>query len=780
MKLAGKNSCRQKGHPTTFKEWDKLARLSALDRVRGAAAWEGSYWKTFVGRDGSFSSEPYPFQISFWVWDSDEKKLYTPQTLPTVWKLAEGCLPVNIINWAANGVEVETSIFACPAPFPYGAKQLSPSKMLVNFARTSLENKSSREKTVSLYVIIRQNPVPKSKGDKELKEIKYTGCNWVSINSRQCLYLVKKPDLSEFDTSVGKWAKIKLLDPVLKWRRAGKSAGETIHGSPPSAALVYNVNLKPHSKRKYDFIVPSPEKNKKFIPADVQKLDFDSNLKKTKEYWKKRVPMELRLPDKRYADMFYSSVYNLLLLMDGDLLYPGPADYFRFFLHDAVGMAEALDKVGLHDLTASAVKHFNYKEGGGYLDELGGNIYGVFSHYLMTRDVPWLRKFYPRMIKKCRLLKKLRAKNLRPSHRKTPFYGLLPTSVSQDAWKFPSHLYIDDWWGLVGLKSAIAAAKVLKKTGDLKWLSDEYDDLHKCLLDSMEKARMREGVNHYPAFADYWPPSKRKIDQEHRILGEAQMAWAHRPALYPGQALGIEIPLDEFKKSYQSYWKKAGKFSGYDGGWFVEYENFFWGYNVKLAHPLIYLGMEKTALKNIEWSLRHQSCPGGWMEAMPSRINKKGLREINKNGGIVGDVPHGWSAAHYVLLLRDMLLREEGQKLILCSCIPGPWLGDGKCIEIKKAPTYFGELGYRIESRLKKGYIKLTLDTKKCHPEGYQLILPVRKNIRSVKIDGKNWNGFSERAVDIPAAAKEILVRLRRNPPRRYVGADANPLHPPK
>lgn len=738
MKIAGKNS-RRKGRSITFKEWDKLARVSALDRVRGVAAWEGSYWKTFVGRDGSFSPEPYPCQISFWVLDRDEKKLYTPQTLTTDWKLSEGRLPINIITWPANGIEVETTVFA---------RELSD-KTLVSFARTSFENKSSREKNISLYVIIRQNPVPKSKGDKELKKIKYDGGNWISINNRQCLYLAGKPAPSGFDVDIEKWANIKLLK---------KNVSETAHGGPPSAALVYNVNLKLHTKKKYDFIVSSPVKNKKFISSVVQKLDFDSNLKKTKEYWKKRIPVELHLPDKRYTDMFYSSLYNILLLMDGDLLYPGPADYFRFFLHDAVEMAEALDKAGLHDLTAAALKHFNYKEGGGYLDELGGNIYGLFSHYLITRDVRWLGKVYPRMIKKCRLLKKLRAQNLRSSSKKTPFYGLLPTSVSQDAWKFPSHLYIDDWWGLVGLKSVIAAAKVLRRTGDFKWLSDEYDDFHKCVLDSMEKVRIREGVNYYPAFADYWPPSKRKIDQEHRILGETQMAWAHRPALYPGQALGIEIPLDEFKKSYQSYWKKAGKFSGYDGGWFVEYEKFFWGYNVKLAHPLIYLGMEKTALKNIVWSIRHQSCPGGWMEAMPSRINKKGLREINENGGIVGDVPHGWSASHYVLLLRDMLLREEGKKLILCSCVPESWLEDGKCIEIKKAPTYFGEFGYRLESRLKKGYVKLVLSDKKCRPEGYRLILPVRKNIRSVKIDGKDRNGFSARAVDIPSAAKEILV----------------------
>ena len=194
-----------------------------------------------------------------------------------------------------------------------------------------------------------------------------------------------------------------------------------------------------------------------------------------------------------------------------------------------------------------------------------------------------------------------------------------------------------------------------------------------------------------------------------------------------------------FSDPYRQYWKNAGKFSGYDGGWFVEYEQLFWGYNFKLAHPLIYLGMEDVALKSIEWGIEHQSCPGGWMEAMPTKVNSKGLREITE--GIVGDVPHGWSAAHYILLLRDMLLREDGDKLVLLSCIPDSWLDDGKAIGIKDAPTYFGKISYKVVSSRAKGSVKLTVDCATPPPGGYILVL------------GKN-------KIAVPADTKELEVKF--------------------
>ena len=747
IKIVGEKSSNNNGYSireVCLKKWENAAMINALDRRRGLVCQERSKWKTFTGSDGSFAPEPWPYQVSFWLWDSSEGKLYTPQTMDTDWQLEDGRLPINIIKWSADDVEVTTTIFT---------NRILPDDVQVTFARTSLKNNADRDKNVSLYMVLRENPVSPRKGEKELREIKYSGGNWVSINGKNGLYLSAAADEPNLGVDgrkadIQNWADVKLLK---------QNDCVSSPGGKAKAALVYHMKLKPLEQKSLDLFSPSAKEGKSFSPNTIAALDFNSNLEAVKKFWQNRVPLELNVPDKNYSDVFYSSIYYLLLLMDGDLLCPGPSAYNHFFLHDAADMAEALDKVGLKDVVRAAVEDFNYTDSQ-YLDELGGNIYALFSHYKLNEDVDWLRRFYPRMIEKSKILKQLRAEQLKPEFKGTVAYGLLPKSVSQDNFTIPAYLYVDDWWSLIGLKAAMESAAILNKQDDLRWLTNEYNDLHKCLLASMEMAKKREGTDFYPGFADDWPAEYRTINQLYRILGETQMAWAHRPALFPGQAMGIKIPLDGFRKSYQSYWKKAGAFSGYDGGWFVEYENLFWGYNVKLARPLISLGMEDVALKNLKWSLQNQSCPGAWMEAIPSKVNEKGLKEVDGNGGIIGDVPHGWVAAHYVLLLRDMLLRETDEKLILLSCVPPAWLEDGKCIEIKNAPTFFGLVSYRLQSHLKDGYLKLNLTAEKAPVKGYTLKLPVEKNIRSVKIDGKSWKQFEEKTVEIPASAKEIIV----------------------
>ena len=181
-----------------LEKWENAAMTNALDRRRGLVCLERSKWKTFTGSDGSFAPEPWPYQVSFWLFDADEGKLYTPQTMDTNWQLADGRLPINIIKWSADDIEVTTTIFA---------HNILPGDAQVTFARTSLKNSSAEDKNVSLYTVLRENPVSPRKGEKELREIKYDGGNWVSINGKNGLYLSAAADKPNYSTD-GKKADI--------------------------------------------------------------------------------------------------------------------------------------------------------------------------------------------------------------------------------------------------------------------------------------------------------------------------------------------------------------------------------------------------------------------------------------------------------------------------------------------------------------------------------------------------------------------------------------------
>ncbi len=83
--------------------------------------------------------------------------------------------------------------------------------------------------------------------------------------------------------------------------------------------------------------------------------------------------------------------------------------------------------------------------------------------------------------------------------------------------------------------------------------------------------------------------------------------------------------------------------------------------------------------------------------------------------------------------------------LLLAQAAPRSWLEDGKKIEVRDAPTWFGKLSYEIESRAAAGCITAvvrldsrvepaTILVRLRHPEG--------KRLRQVTVDGRPWRDF--------------------------------------
>ena len=97
-------------------------------------------------------------------------------------------------------------------------------------------------------------------------------------------------------------------------------------------------------------------------------------------------------------------------------------------------------------------------------------------------------------------------------------------------------------------------------------------------------------------------------------------------------------------------------------------------------------------------------------------------------------------------LFRNLLVREsDDQTLIIGQAIPRKWLEDGKEIRVSKAPTYFGDVSFQIQSHSSKGEIVAALDVPP--QNGPKLLLlrfrhPDEKRIRSVSVNGQSWQGF--------------------------------------
>jgi len=139
-------------------------------------------------------------------------------------------------------------------------------------------------------------------------------------------------------------------------------------------------------------------------------------------------------------------------------------------------------------------------------------------------------------------------------------------------------------------------------------------------------------------------------------------------------------------------------------------------------------------------------------------------------------VEHRWSHGQYfgppstdgawAELYRNMLIQElDDDTLLLFAATPRKWLVDGEKIEIERAPTYYGKLSARLDSRADAGRITAEIEMPGFHPPKGLLIRfrhPQAKPMRSVRVNGQPWTDFDvERewvSIDNPTARHYSIV----------------------
>lgn len=718
--------------------WDEQAGKSSLKMKRGLVGVEGSGFKIVTGCDGSFVPEPYPLRVNFWVLDRTTGRLFTPETMNGQWSIEEGRLPISTVTLEDADLRIDLSVFA---------RKGADNGEMVTWARVAVQNGGAQEKDLDCYVVITTSPFADVVGMGP-QTLQCDTSSTVLLSGRPFCRIHGGTEKADGDLSVT-WAGIKAMSGGVPEDLfpSGGFAVVRRQAAGPGLTVCWDVEISSHAK-----ISPACE--------CATPRDYESDHRKVVEEWRNRTPLRIDLPDKRYADCFYSSLNYMLLMKTGKELWPGPRNYRSFFLHDAVDMTEALDKAGLAGAVRDSLDVFHFREGDGYLDAIGGCAYALYSHYLLTRDKEYLDAVYPRIVENSARIQALRAVRSRAPFDGTEFSGLMPPSVSQDNFKLRAHLYLDNWWGVIGLRTAALAAAALGRTAESAGYFAASQSYLADVLRSIGAVMKRDGASSMPSFADYWPPENCLVDGDHRLLGATQKAWAHRPALCPGSTLDLEIPRDLFRTSYELYWKEACRLSAEKGAWFVEYEGVFWGYNVLLARPLVFLGMNEVALSNVEWSVQNQSCPGGWCEAMNSRVNGDGKRELAE-GVIIGDVPHGWSAAHYVLLLREMLLQETGDALTLLPCVPDAWTDEGKVIEVHRAPTFFGPIDFRTKSQSGGQELHFEIEMKTPPAGGFRIQVPRTDRIDAVWINGTPVGAARQGPLLAPPETNDVRITYR-------------------
>ncbi len=652
-------------------EHTKLARMRAAhpdwiwnrSDTHTFVAVPGSHesFKTPVEPGNSFSPGPCSYGVSTWVFV--DGKLHAPEEKPLAdlaWQWQEGGLPVLISTWQAGPIQVTSRLFADGNPDLYDIK---------DYLHIEIENHSIQPQQVKVYLVIRSFGAAggrlhslAAKDDTLL----VNGKPLVYLGDRNGRFGALSYDATHSDVSV--------------CLRAGilPGATEIIDDSGwASGALEYSATLAAGAHKYFDFVFHLHAEHWMLSwiqpPATIDYAVAESDFLSR---YRSQLPVQLNLPDCRFVDCFGATLNQLYSFTVGDAPRISPLTYPLWWMRDCAYVVTAFDRAGLHDFARraclDAVRIDAMTGFGGEADVPGEIIWMLSEHYLQTRDEDFLRTVWPFIKRKADLLVRARHTEVPirvPYEFVTQEWALSPVT---DLFCAPAHhglivgrmdhhypLYWVNAFAYMGLKRAAECAAELNEDGSL--YAAEAEGLREALHRHVPHPKTGFGTNERDVVAAIWPCEWSSADDE--------------------PVRGV----------FNSWWNTTRCPSG------VYNPEPLWTYfPVGEAHNYLLLGQRERAWQTMEWYFANQSAPGtyGWPEG--ERDENSALLMWQKTRGwdrMHFVTPTGWTLSEMFLLLRDCLVREEGDTLVLGLGVPAGWLD--KPFAVANLPTHFGRVSYR-------------------------------------------------------------------------------------
>ncbi len=480
--------------------------------------------------------------------------------------------------------------------------------------------------------------------------------------------------------------------------------------------------------------------------ARVRTADFDDYLARTESFWRHLVGrgMHVDLPETKVVNTFRASLVYDLLARDkhGDdyVQTVNEFHYHAFWLRDASYIVRAYDATGYPDIARQVLDFFagwqqpdgNFLSQGGQYDGWGQTLWAYGQHYRLTQDRAFARSVMPSVARAVRWLDSARAAD--PMH-------LVPSSTPGDNEEITGHVTGHNFWALAGLDGAIDLAEGVGDASAARAYRRSYASLKRALLTQLRRVTASTG--------GYIPPG---------LDGPGGQDWGNMMAVYPEQVLDPHDPmvtatLDSTRAKYAEGIMTYG-----DGFWLHDY------LTMKNTETEVARGDQENALGELYAVLLHTSSTQAGFEYS---VRPWGTRDFGGNLA-----PHGWFAAKYRTLLRDMLVREQGDTLHLLSVVSPQWLEAGDSIVVRNAPTGFGTVGYRLDVPTDTG-ATLTLSPAFTRPPHELVVhLPWFMDVQRVGADGRSVR-VRGGAVAIPPDTRTVALRWRRRADAPSLSYDA-------
>ena len=128
-------------------------------------------------------------------------------------------------------------------------------------------------------------------------------------------------------------------------------------------------------------------------------------------------------------------------------------------------------------------------------------------------------------------------------------------------------------------------------------------------------------------------------------------------------------------------------------------------------------------------------------------------RDVNHAHNLL---PQGLTGAKTIELIRNMLVREQGEDLVLLSALSPEWLQPDYPLEVRDAPTSFGPLSFTVKRYNDRIIIRLPA-AYRWAPKQVRVRVPWFFDVQRAELDGSEIR-VQDGHVLFPLAARELVL----------------------
>jgi hypothetical protein len=523
-----------------------------------------------------------------------------------------------------------------------------------------------------------------------------------------------------------------------------------------SGALAFDLDLAPGAPCDVFLAIPFGVA----APGTVERVggaDGAIALEQEIRDWRERlgsVTLDLGPASGDAANAARTAAAQVLVNRDGAALHPGPRRYTRAWIRDGAMMAAALLRVGRSAEACAFVRWYaTYQGADGNVpcavdrngadplpehDSHGQLVFAVMECFRFTRDRAFIAEMWPAVRGAVGYLEGLRATRLGPEFDAPEFRarrGLLPESVSHEGYLAqPVHSYWDDFWALQGYRDAAAMAAILGEDEEARRIGAIADEFRVAVRSSVECTMAERHI-------DYVPGSVEWADFDPTATANAVM-------LLDGIA---NLPQAAVARTFDEYLTGYRRRSRGEIDW-----NNYSAYEIRIIGALVHLGRRDDAAELLGFFLRDRRPPAWnqWPE-----ITWRNPR----SPGHLGDVPHTWIGAEYVLALRSALAYERAAEnvLVLAAGVPSAWLEGGVQVAVAGLPTHYGVLDFQLR-RDSDDVLRFQVSGALDVPAGGIVLRPpLDREIASVEVNGRRVARIDRDGVTIAECPADVRLHLK-------------------